>query len=120
MEESMVKAMEAFNISRRFVCIISSVANDSAASGTEPKTRGAKSRGIPHLAKNERDTPNFLQVDEARSTCAPFFEERRMKSREPTKPDRKSGIWGTHVRGGARALDRSPSLANCIVTWWSR
>ena len=49
--------------------------------------RGLESRGrscgIPHLAKNERDAPNFLQVDETRSTCAPFLKERRMKTREP-------------------------------------
>jgi len=63
------------------------------------KSRG-KSGGIPHLAKNERDTPNFLQVDETRSTCAPFFKERRMKFRDPTKLHRKSGTWGTRVRGG--------------------
>src|SRR5271170_1503754 len=41
--------------------------------------------------------PNFLQVDEARSACAPFFKERRMKFREPTKPHRKSGVWGTRL-----------------------
>jgi hypothetical protein len=58
-----------------------------------------ESSGIRHLAKNERDTPNFLQVDETRSACAPFFKERRMKFREPTKPHRKSGIWGTQARG---------------------
>jgi hypothetical protein len=58
------------------------------------ESRG-KSCGIPHLAKNERDAPNFLQVDETRSTCAPFLKERRMRIREPTRPHRKSGMWGT-------------------------
>src|ERR1700733_11778178 len=58
---------------------------------------GRKTCGIPHLAKNERDAPNFLQADEARSACAPFFKERRMKFREPTKPHRKSGVWGTRL-----------------------
>jgi hypothetical protein len=37
-----------------------------------------------------------------------------MKFGEPTKLHRKSGIWGTHVRGGARVLGRSPS-SNCGV-----
>jgi hypothetical protein len=52
-------------------------------------------RGIPHLAKNERDTPNFLLAVLDKAACAPFFKERRMKFAEPTKLHRKSGIWGT-------------------------
>jgi hypothetical protein len=55
-----------------------------------------ESRGIPHLANNRRDTPNFLQVDGTRSARTPFFEERRLRVREPTEPHRKSGVWGTH------------------------
>jgi hypothetical protein len=51
--------------------------------------------GIPHLAKNERDAPNFLYAALDRTACAPFFKERRMKFREPTKLHRKSGVWGT-------------------------
>jgi hypothetical protein len=59
-------------------------------------------RGIPHLAKNERDAPNFLHGDLDKTACAPFFKERRMKFAEPTKPHRKSGVWGTQdsSRGG--------------------
>ena len=53
------------------------------------------SRGIPHLAKNERDAPNFLYAALDTTACAPFFKERRMKSGEPTKFRRKSGMWGT-------------------------
>ena len=53
--------------------------------------------GIPHLAKNERDTPNFLHAALARAARAPFYKERRMKSAEPNKLDRKSGIWGTQT-----------------------
>ena len=61
-----------------------------------PKVRKmVKVRGIPHLAKNERDTPNFLHVALDKTACAPFFEERRMRFAEPIKPHRKSGIWGT-------------------------
>jgi hypothetical protein len=52
--------------------------------------------GIPHLAKNERDAPNFLYSALDRTACAPFIKERRMKFTEPTKLHRKSGIWGTH------------------------
>jgi hypothetical protein len=51
--------------------------------------------GIPHLAKNERDAPNFLYAALDRAACAPLFKERRMKCREPTKLHRKSGVWGT-------------------------
>jgi hypothetical protein len=49
-------------------------------------------RGIPHLAKNERDAPNFLYAALDETACAPFFKERRMKFGEPTKPHRKSGM----------------------------
>src|SRR6202162_4606652 len=51
--------------------------------------------GIPHLAKNERDSPNFLHAALDKTACAPFIKERRMNSAEPTKPHRKSGVWGT-------------------------
>jgi hypothetical protein len=50
---------------------------------------------IPHLAKNERDAPNFLHADLDKTACAPFIKERRMEFAEPTKPHRKSGMWGT-------------------------
>jgi hypothetical protein len=51
--------------------------------------------GIPHLAKNERDAPNFLHAALDKAACAPFFKERRMKFTEPTTRHRKSGMWGT-------------------------
>jgi hypothetical protein len=51
--------------------------------------------GIPHLAKNERDAPNFLHGALDKATCAPFFKERRIEFAEPTKLLRKSGMWGT-------------------------
>jgi hypothetical protein len=34
-----------------------------------------EARGIPHLAKNERDALNFLYAALDRIACAPFFEE---------------------------------------------
>jgi hypothetical protein len=40
--------------------------------------------GIPHLAKNERDTPNFLHEAPDKTACAPFFKERRMHFAGPT------------------------------------
>ena len=74
-----------------------------------------ESSGISHLAKNERDTPNFLQVDETRAACAPFFKERRMKFREPTKPHRKSGIWAPRLVVG-KLLGRSRSCGRARNT----
>jgi hypothetical protein len=50
---------------------------------------------MPHLAKNERDTPNFLHAAPDRAACAPFFKERRMNFAGSTKLHRKSGVWGT-------------------------
>src|SRR5579862_1776804 len=38
----------------------------------------------------------------AKATCAPFFEEGRMKFAEPSKLDRKSGMWGTQLLWKAR------------------
>jgi hypothetical protein len=52
-------------------------------------------RGVPHLAKDERDAPNFLYAALDRTARAPLFKETRMKFREPTKLHRKSGMWGT-------------------------
>ena len=40
--------------------------------GTRQKFEG-KTRCIPHLAKNERDAPNFLYAALDRTACAPFF-----------------------------------------------
>jgi hypothetical protein len=53
--------------------------------------------GIPHIAKNERDAPNFLYAALERTACAALFKESRMKFREPTKLHRKSGMWGTRL-----------------------
>jgi hypothetical protein len=61
-----------------------------------------KARGIPHIAKNERDAPNFLYAALERTACAPFIKERRMKFREPTKLHRKSGMWGTRRLAAGR------------------
>jgi hypothetical protein len=47
--------------------------------------------GIPHLAKNERDTPKFLHAALDETACAPFFKERRMRIANATNFDRKSG-----------------------------
>jgi hypothetical protein len=67
-----------------------------------------ESGGIPHLAKNERDAPNFLYAALDRAACAALFKESRMKFREPTKLHRKSGMWGTRrICGGATAVDES-------------
>ena len=38
------------------------------------------------------DSPDFVYAALDRTTCAPFFKERRMKCREPTRLHRKSGF----------------------------
>jgi hypothetical protein len=53
--------------------------------------------GIPHLPKPGR-YPDFLYAAVERTACAPFFEERRIKFREPTKLHRKSGTPRFPVR----------------------
>jgi hypothetical protein len=60
--------------------------------------------GIQHLAKDERDTPNFLHAALDKAACAPFSKEGRMKFREPTKLHRKSWIWapGSCGRDGVK------------------
>src|SRR5271163_4113239 len=50
-----------------------------------------------HISQKTRDTPNFLYAALDKPACAPFGKERRMRSAEPTKLHRKSGIWGTHL-----------------------
>jgi hypothetical protein len=50
---------------------------------------------VSHISQKKRDTPNFLHAALAMAACAPFFKERRMRSAEPNKLYRKSGIWGT-------------------------
>src|SRR4030088_1885808 len=57
--------------------------------------RQVRLRSIPHLAKNERDAPNFLHAVLDKATCAPFFKERRMRFIGAAEVHRKSGMWGT-------------------------
>src|SRR5580658_3981985 len=38
-----------------------------------PERLEGKTRGIPHLAKNERDAPNFLYAALERTACAALF-----------------------------------------------
>jgi hypothetical protein len=68
--------------------------------------------GIPHLAKNERDAPNFPHAALGKSACAPFFKERRMKLVEPNKFYGKSGIWGTQ---GSVAAKGASVLSGPVV-----
>jgi hypothetical protein len=51
---------------------------------------------VPRLAKNVRDTPNFLYVALDKVACAPLYEGRRINYAEPNELNRKSGIWPTH------------------------
>jgi hypothetical protein len=59
-----------------------------------PKEIDVESRGIPHLAKNERDAPNFLHAALDEAACAPFFKGKAHEVRGATKPHRKSGDVG--------------------------
>jgi hypothetical protein len=67
---------------------------------TQSTVQGQHS-SVPHLAKNERDAPKFLYAALDRTACAALFKESRIKTREPMKLHRKSGMWGTPFRGGA-------------------
>ena len=42
----------------------------------DPITFNIKIRGIPHLAKNERDAPNFVYAALDRTACAPFLKRK--------------------------------------------
>jgi hypothetical protein len=98
---------------------------------------GVQVRGIPHLARNERDAPNFLDAAPDKAASAPFFKEGRMKFRESTKLLRKSGMWGTQGqlqgkvestvlslpglrRDSERAIGRSrePQDGKLSIVWW--
>jgi hypothetical protein len=61
--------------------------------------------GIPHLAKNERDAPNFLYAALDRTACAALLKESRMKFREPRKLHRKSGMWAPGAWCGIELKD---------------
>src|SRR5580658_3167883 len=51
-------------------------------------------RGIPHLAKNERDARISCTWYQATATCAAFIEESRIKFINANKLHRKSGGVG--------------------------
>jgi hypothetical protein len=63
--------------------------------------------GIPHLAKNERDTripcTRFHPVQRVRL----FLKESRKKVANSTKLNRKSGVWGTRELLEGKAHRRS-------------
>src|ERR1700678_3464873 len=83
-----------------------------------PAQSGARS-SESDICQNRADTPNFLYAALERAACSPFFNERRMKFREPTKLHRKSGIWGTrHLLEGKRVgrILRLPSSLSAPVS----
>src|ERR1700678_3318982 len=78
-----------------------------------------KSSGIPHLAKNERDTRISCTWHQATSTCAAFIEESRIKFINANKLHRKSGgmghpsfVWETK---GGNMLRRFLAVAALIL-----
>jgi hypothetical protein len=75
-----------------------------------------ESSGIPHLAKNERDTRISSTRYQATATCAAFIEESRMKFINANKLLRKSGGLGTRPLGvGYRVEEgiRGSSAGRC-------
>jgi hypothetical protein len=59
-------------------------------------------RGIPHLAKNERDAPNFLYAAMDKAACAPFLKERRMKCAGPINSTGNRGCGAPGMGGRVR------------------
>ena len=64
-------------------------------------------RGIPHLAKNERDAPEFPNATPSRVACAAFIKESRMQFIGPTDLHGNPGMWGT-LRSAARKRHKLP------------
>src|SRR5271155_277085 len=60
-----------------------------------PINKTIKVFGIPHLAKNERDTRISCTRHQERARCAAFIEESRIKLVFVTKLHRKSGDMPT-------------------------
>jgi hypothetical protein len=60
------------------------------------------------------NTPNFLQGARDTAACAPFFKERRMKSVEPTGPNRKFGAMG-HPSMAHGVVWRTPNLNGNLI-----
>jgi hypothetical protein len=63
-----------------------------------------------------RDPPNFLYVVLDRTACAPFYTERRIGCREPTKLRKKSGTPGAPIILFQEVLTQTlkPSLAEAL------
>lgn len=47
--------------------------SDSLCVFENPEELPVEDRGLPHLAKDERDTPTFLPAPLEKTACAPFF-----------------------------------------------
>ncbi len=59
----------------------------------------------PHLAKKERDAPNFLSAAPDKAACAPFCQGKAHEVCGTHELHRKSGVGGTRVRGRDRAYE---------------
>jgi hypothetical protein len=64
-------------------------------------------RGIPHLAKYERDTPDFLYAAPDTTARAAFIKESRRKLICANKLYRKPGAWGTRQLWKGQSLEIS-------------
>src|ERR1700678_510695 len=74
-----------------------------------------KSSGIPHLAKNERDTRISCTRHQATSTRAAFIEESRMKFINANKLHRKSGGMGHPSFARGLGIDLSGAKARSFL-----
>src|SRR5271169_6535107 len=70
-----------------------------------------KSSGIPHLAKNERDTRISCTRHQATAACAAFIEESRMKLINANRLHRKSGGMG-HP---SLVRERKAGCLDCLI-----
>jgi hypothetical protein len=71
-----------------------------------------ESCGILHLAKNERDAPNFLYAALDRTACARFFKGKAHEVQESHKTTQEIGDVGRlAIGGGDGSQKRVPSLA---------
>jgi hypothetical protein len=74
--------------------------------------------GIPHLAKNERDAPNFLSAALDRTACAPFFKGKAHEVQGTHETPQEIGDVGHPADGSgddARRLAASQSAVRCAA-----
>jgi hypothetical protein len=82
-----------------------------------PTAKNMEVCGIPHLAKNERDTPNFLFVALDKAACAPFFKGKAHEVRGTHQASQEIGGMGHPVFGGRDKVWGSLEVVDLSVRW---